>query len=74
MTYKELGEFYFRKIVEYSFKDGWSHELSEFGAMSDTVDYLMKHSKNKDREKATEIVWDFCHNKFNDLLKGKKDE
>lgn len=60
MKWKDLGKYYLQQRIKYEVKQDWSAELAIFGALSDTVNFLMDNSNNKDRDKATELVWDFC--------------
>ena len=60
MKWIDLGKYYLQQRIKYEVKQDWSEELAIFGALSDTVNFLMDNSKSEDRDKATELVWDFC--------------
>ena len=73
MKWKDLGQYYLKRRIEYEVKQDWSEELAIFGALSDTVNFLLDNSESEDRDKAIELVWDFCVVKWNDLIKNCKE-
>lgn len=72
MKWIDLGRYYLKQRIKYEVTDGWSADLAMFGAMRDTVNYLLEHSDNKDKDKATELVWDFVINHWQEILKSNK--
>lgn len=72
MKWKDLGKYYLQQRIKYEVKQDWSEELAIFGALSDTVNYLVENSESKDRDKATELVWDYCINHWKDIIKDNK--
>ena len=72
MKWADLGKYYLEQRIKYEVKQDWSEELAIFGALSDTVNYLLDNSENKDREKATEIVWEYCVNNWDKILKNQQ--
>lgn len=72
MKWKYLGKYYLQQRIKYEVKQDWSTELAIFGALSDTVNFLMDNSQNKDKDKATELVWDYCVNHWSDIVKENK--
>lgn len=68
MTYRELGKYFKDKYIEYYIKQEYSHDLAIWGAMIDSVNYLMINSKNNDRKFASDIVYEFCIGSFNKIL------
>lgn len=72
MKWKDLGKYYLQQRIKYEVKQDWSAELAIFGALSDTVNYLIDNSQNKDKYKATELVWDYCVNHWSDIVKKNR--
>ena len=73
MTYKELADFYRGRLIEYEVKQDYSFSLANWGAMVDTVNYLIENSENKDRKLASDIVYTFCVGSFDKIIgKNKK--
>ena len=73
MTYKELADFYRGRLIEYEVKQDYSFNLANWGAMVDTVNYLIENIENKDRKLASYIVYTFWVGSFDKIIgKNKK--
>lgn len=72
MTYKELADFYRGRLIEYEVKQDYSFKLANWGAMVDTVNYLLENSENKDRKLASDIVYTFCVGSFDKIIEKNK--
>ena len=72
MTYKELAGFYRKRLIEYEVKQDYSFNLANWGAMVDTVNYLIENSENKDRKLASDIVYTFCVGSFDKIIGKNK--
>lgn len=73
MTYKELADFYKERLINYEVKQDYSFSLANWGAMVDTVNYLIENSEKKDRKLASDIVYTFCVGSFDKIIgKNKK--
>ena len=72
MTYKELADFYKERLINYEVKQDYSFNLANWGAMVDTVNYLIENSENKDRKLASDIVYTFCVGSFDKIIGKNK--
>ena len=72
MTYKELGDYYFKRLIEYEVRQDHSFSLANWGAMVDTVNYLLDNSENKDDKLAADIVYTYCVGSFDKIIKKNK--